>query len=128
MTIIEDPDVMGGLPVFKGTRVLVATVLASKRAGFDMGQLREAYPFLTPELVVDAEAYLQAHPRVEHPLSADRPALNPLPRASWSAARGFPCHLGNDFQAADQTDQQGRFRIREGLAQQCSASGTTSSV
>ncbi len=72
-SIIEDPDVMGGLPVLKGTRVLVTTVVASKRAGFDIGQLREAYPFLTPELVADAETYLQVHSCVEHPLSADGP-------------------------------------------------------
>ena len=74
LSIVEDPDVMGGLPVFKGHRVPVATVVASKRAGFDMDQMREAYPFLTPELVVDAETYLQIHPRVGRPRSAPEPA------------------------------------------------------
>lgn len=69
-SIVEDPDVMGGLPVFKGTRVPAATVVASKSAGFDMDQLREAYPFLTPDLVVDAETYLQIHPRMGRPRSA----------------------------------------------------------
>ena len=58
---------MGGTPAFKGTRVPAVTVAASKRAGFDMDQLREAYPFLTPELVLDAETYLQIHPKVGRP-------------------------------------------------------------
>lgn len=70
-SIVEDPDVMGGTPVFKGTRVPVATVAASKRAGFDMAQLSEAYPFLTPELVLDAETYLQIHPKVGRPRKDD---------------------------------------------------------
>jgi len=70
-TIVEDPDVMGGTPVFKGTRVPAATVAASKRAGFGMDQLREAYPFLTPDLVLDAETYLQIHPKVGRPRKDD---------------------------------------------------------
>jgi uncharacterized protein (DUF433 family) len=70
-SIVEDPDVMGGTPVFKSTRVPVATVAASQRAGFDMEQLREAYPFLTPELVLDAETYLQIHPKVGRPRKDD---------------------------------------------------------
>lgn len=55
--IIEDPKVMRGVPVFKGTRVPIANVLASLKAGFDLEQLREAYSFLTQEHVDAALNY-----------------------------------------------------------------------
>jgi len=55
--VIEDPHVMGGLPVFRGTRVPIANVLASLKAGFNLEQLREAYPFLTQEMVDAAHSY-----------------------------------------------------------------------
>lgn len=55
--VVEDPQVMGGLPVFRGTRVPIANVLASLDAGFNLDQLREAYPFLTQELVNAALSY-----------------------------------------------------------------------
>lgn len=55
--VVEDAQVMGGLPVFRGTRVPIANVLASLEAGFNLDQLREAYPFLTPELVNAARNY-----------------------------------------------------------------------
>ena len=60
-SISVDPAVMRGVPVFTGTRVPIANVLASKRAGFDLQQLREAYSFLTPELIEDAETYQSWH-------------------------------------------------------------------
>jgi uncharacterized protein (DUF433 family) len=65
--IVEDADVMGGVPVFRGTRVPVSTVVASKNAGFTMDQMRDAYAFLTPQLVDEAETYLRIHPRVGRP-------------------------------------------------------------
>ena len=49
--IVEDPDVMRGVPVFNGTRVPIANVLASLKVGFDLAQLQEAYSFLTQEHV-----------------------------------------------------------------------------
>ena len=55
--IVEDPAVMRGAPVFRGTRVPISNVLASLKAGFELSELREAYPFLTPELVEAAQCY-----------------------------------------------------------------------
>ena len=55
--IVEDPDVMGGVPVFKGTRVPIAHVLASLRVGIEFEPLLEVYPFLTHELVDAALSY-----------------------------------------------------------------------
>ncbi len=43
--------------MFRGTRVPIANVLASLKAGFDLEQMREAYPFLTQGLVDEAVKY-----------------------------------------------------------------------
>lgn len=59
----ENPDVMGGLPCFAGTRVPVANVLAARDAGMVFEELQVAYPFLTEELLEDGEIYLRTHPR-----------------------------------------------------------------
>ena len=58
VAVVVDPGVMGGVPVFRGTRVPIANVLASLRAGFNLEELREAYPFLTQDLVDAALSYV----------------------------------------------------------------------
>ena len=80
--VVEDPDIMGGQPVFRGTRVPASIVAASKQAGYGMDQLRAAYPFLTPELVEDAEAYLRIHPRMGRPVKAEVAATHRTPISS----------------------------------------------
>ena len=70
--IVEDPDIMGGAPVFKGTRVPIAIVLASLRAGFGLGELREAYPFLTPDLLDAARSYVPIQPFFREPFNLAR--------------------------------------------------------
>lgn len=66
-TVSVSYDVMGGQPVFRGTRVPIANVVASKRAGIDLDELQAAYPFLTPERIEDAETYQTIHPKVGRP-------------------------------------------------------------
>lgn len=56
--IVEDMHIMGGVPVFKGTRVPIAIVLASLRAGSSLEELREAYPFLTQGIIEAAQRYV----------------------------------------------------------------------
>ena len=56
--IVQDPDVMRGVPVFKGTRVPISNVLASLKAGFNVEQLQEAYSFLTQAHVDAALNYV----------------------------------------------------------------------
>ena len=65
--ITEDPQVMDGVPVFAGTRVPIETVVSSRAAGINAERLRASYPFLTPELIEDAEIYLRIHPRRGRP-------------------------------------------------------------
>lgn len=60
--VVEDPEILGGTPVIKGTRVPVYDVAASATAGVPMRQLQEAYPSLTRELIELAILYAKATP------------------------------------------------------------------
>lgn len=65
--ISEDPQVLGGAPCFARTRVPVANVLAASRQGIPFDELQAAWPFLTPQLLDDADVYMKAHPRAGRP-------------------------------------------------------------
>jgi uncharacterized protein (DUF433 family)/transcriptional regulator with XRE-family HTH domain len=71
------PTIMGGMPVFSGSRVPIQTVLASLAAGVDLAELQLSYPFLTQAHVQAAQEYEKAHPFVSRPERA-------LP-AGWKA-------------------------------------------
>lgn len=60
--VVSDPDILGGDPVFRGTRIpvhLIATLLAQ---GSSEADLLEAYPRLTAEMVQLAPVYATAYP------------------------------------------------------------------
>lgn len=60
--VVSDPDIMGGDPVFRGTRIpvhLIATLIGQGSAETD---LLEAYPRLTAEMVHLAPTYAAAYP------------------------------------------------------------------
>lgn len=59
--IQSDPDVMGGAPVFLGSRLPLATLLACVDAGESWGRLLESWPWLTPEHVDVARAWQKRH-------------------------------------------------------------------
>lgn len=62
--ISQDPAVMVGKPVVKGTRIPVERVIAHLAHNFDLDDLFAAYPELTLE---DVKACLQyAHAALEH--------------------------------------------------------------
>lgn len=61
-------DVMWGMPVFAGTRVLVETVLGSLQEGTSLALLKDSYPFLTEDLIDAAEIYTAIHPFQGHHL------------------------------------------------------------
>lgn len=51
------PDIMGGKPVIKGTRVPVELVLRKLGAGMEAGELLAAYPHLALEDIRAAQAF-----------------------------------------------------------------------
>lgn len=56
------PDVLGGLPVIKGTRIPVHDVAASLAAGHSIERILAAYPGLDAEKIRLAGLYAEANP------------------------------------------------------------------
>jgi uncharacterized protein (DUF433 family) len=76
--VATDPDIMGGEPVFRGTRVpvhMIATLLAE---GSTEAELLVGYPRLTAEMIRVAPIYAAAYPPRGRPRAQpwrDRPAV-----------------------------------------------------
>jgi uncharacterized protein (DUF433 family) len=60
--IVSDDDILGGEPVFKGTRVPVRQVAAALTAGASGQQVCEAYPAISQAMLAAAPAWARAHP------------------------------------------------------------------
>jgi uncharacterized protein (DUF433 family) len=60
--IESTPGVCGGDPRVAGTRITVRTLEASRRLGLTEAQLLDAYPTLRAVDLVNAWAYVAAHP------------------------------------------------------------------
>lgn len=67
--VVIDPEIVGGIPVFAGSRLPIDVVLASLDGGIDMSRIRDSWPFLTNAHVAAARAYDAAHPGRHRPLS-----------------------------------------------------------
>ncbi|HEV7136926.1 MAG TPA: DUF433 domain-containing protein, partial [Steroidobacteraceae bacterium] len=77
-----DRQIMGGAPVFAGTRVPVETVVASLNKGIDIGRILKAYPFLTQAHLEAAKVYAEVHPR------RGRPSKSLSPLHGWKIKSG----------------------------------------
>ena len=74
-----DTDILGGMPVFAGSRVPIESVLACLHEGMTPEHLKAAYPFLTEEHLEAAHTYSLVHRRRGRPPRlADRPGLRPI--------------------------------------------------
>lgn len=60
--VIEDPEILGGMPVIKGTRIPVYDVAASVAAGLSPARIRAAYPGLDEHIIGLATLYAEATP------------------------------------------------------------------
>jgi uncharacterized protein (DUF433 family) len=60
--VVEDPEILGGTPIIRNTRVPVHDVAASVTAGLPMTRILAAYPGLTAEMVNRASFYATANP------------------------------------------------------------------
>jgi len=60
--VASDPDIMGGDPVFRGTRVPVHMIATLLGQGSTEAELLEGYPRLTAEMVRLAPIYAAAYP------------------------------------------------------------------
>lgn len=69
--IVQVPDILGGKPTIRGTRVSVETVLANLRDNPNFEDLLRGYPRLTMEDVQACFAYAEAKVRRTRRLKRD---------------------------------------------------------
>ena len=60
--VIEDPEILRGIPVIRGTRIPVYDVASLVDARTPFEELREIYPKLTPSQIELASVYVKATP------------------------------------------------------------------
>jgi uncharacterized protein (DUF433 family) len=65
--IVIDPDLMGGHPVFRDTRVPVHMIAGLVAQGSTQAELLESYPRLTAEMIRLAPVYAAACPQRARP-------------------------------------------------------------
>ncbi|MBM4029664.1 MAG: DUF433 domain-containing protein [Planctomycetes bacterium] len=58
--IVADPNICGGKPTIKGTRIMVRNILGMMAGGYTVERVLSAYPELTPEMVQAALEYAAA--------------------------------------------------------------------
>lgn len=80
--VTTDPDVMGGVPCFAGTRLPIDHVLSSLDEGEALARLRRAYPFLTDAHIDAARVYQLVRPRRGRPRKLSGHGVAPKPRVS----------------------------------------------
>jgi uncharacterized protein (DUF433 family) len=68
--VVSDPDIRGGEPVIRGTRIPVFLIADLIEQGADLREILEDYPTLTREQVRAAITYAQTHPRRGRPQKA----------------------------------------------------------
>ena len=66
--IVRDPQIVGGQPVFKGTRVTLRTVLASLAEGASVAEILADFPTLSEEDIRAAIAFAAASAQEDLPL------------------------------------------------------------
>jgi len=67
--IVRDPHIVGGEPVFKGTRVTLRTVLASLSEGATTADILADFPTLSEDHVRAAIAFAAASAQEDLPLA-----------------------------------------------------------
>jgi uncharacterized protein (DUF433 family) len=67
--VISDPEIMGGTPVYRGTRIPVQLVADMLCQGAKPEEILEGYPALDREKIELAPLYVQAFPRRGRPVS-----------------------------------------------------------
>jgi uncharacterized protein (DUF433 family) len=72
--IIRDPNICGGEPIFRGTRVTLRTVLASLAAGDSAEEILAEFPTLAAEDIRAAIAFAAASAEEDLPV----PSIPPI--------------------------------------------------
>ena len=84
--VIEDPSILSGTPVIRGTRIPVYDVASSVSAGLPLERIRREYPRLNDNDIELAAIYAEANP----PRGRPRRATEPPPGSVIVAANRVP--------------------------------------
>ena len=79
--VVSDPEIMGGDPVFRGTRVPVHLIAELVAQGSTQAELIEGYPRLTAEMIRLAPVYAAAYPLRGRPRKQPWRDHNPVRQA-----------------------------------------------
>jgi uncharacterized protein (DUF433 family) len=79
--VVNDPEIMGGDPVFRGTRVPVHMIGELVAQGSTQAELLEGYPRLTAEMIRLAPVYAAAYPLRGRPRNQPWRDQKPVHRA-----------------------------------------------
>ncbi|QJE72696.1 DUF433 domain-containing protein [Aerophototrophica crusticola] len=60
--VVRDPNILGGMPVIRGTRVPAKTIALMVRSGYSDYEIMTDYPSIDLEGIRAAIAYAQANP------------------------------------------------------------------
>ena len=60
LRIVRNPEICGGQPTIKGTRVLVLDILSLLKAGQSFEEILQDFPSITREDIVEVIAYAEA--------------------------------------------------------------------
>ena len=90
--MVEDPDILGGTPVIRNTRVPVHDVAVSVAAGLPMKRILAAYPGLTAEMANLAALYATANPPRGRPREHSSPPAGALIVSTRRTARRKRTH------------------------------------
>ena len=71
--ITSEPEIFGGVPIIKGTRIPVYAVSGRLADGDTIDDLLEDYPEIPREAFVAADIYARTHPERGRPVAAGRP-------------------------------------------------------
>jgi uncharacterized protein (DUF433 family) len=72
--VVEDPEIMGGIPVIRGTRIPVHQIAAVFDAGTPLERILKSYPSLSAQQVELASMYAKAVPQRGRPKRTDFPS------------------------------------------------------
>ena len=70
--VVEDPEMLRGTPVLRGTRIPVYDIAAAVGAGQSAARLKAAYPDLDDDRIALASLYAEANPPRGRPPTRDR--------------------------------------------------------
>src|SRR5262249_17549054 len=81
--VVNDPEIMRGTPVFKGTRIPVDLVADMLAQGATAQEILEGYPTLSKEKIAIAPLYMRAFPRRGRPSRRPWPGEKPKGRKTY---------------------------------------------